>query len=254
MSLSPNSADAILVTTNITVPHGMVFGWDSKLYVCGSEDDTVFVMNRDGTDKRNFSGPADGWRYPDAVVLDTNGNFIVSDPRNHRLRKITPAGVVTTILGGTEGDQNGPVTEAKVNIPVGVDIDPKTGDIYFADLINKKIKRISNGIVETIAGTGIQGVANGNALKEAQFDAPNRIAWHPSGTLFITEFNFNRVRALYKGHVYDVIGSIAGNEVGSKETARLNRPFGIKVDTAGNLVVADSGNNQLVRINFNENK
>jgi len=81
------------------------------------------------------------FNYPYGVTVDSSGNVYVADTNNNRIRKITPAGVVTTFVGSTEGFADGPGTTAKFNRPYGVAVD-SSGNIYVADEYNHRIRKI----------------------------------------------------------------------------------------------------------------
>jgi uncharacterized protein (TIGR03437 family) len=146
-------------------------------------------------------GPATaaGLNNPTAITVDPAGNIIFSDQFNQRIRKVDKTGTITTIAGtgnaGFSGD-GGPATSAEVNYPGGLVAD-QNGDIYFADDNNYRIRKISNGVISTVAGNGVQGYAgdNGPAL-QAEFNGQFGVALDPAGDLYIADSANQRVREI----------------------------------------------------------
>ena len=130
------------------------------------------------------------------IALDDSGNIYVADTGNHRIRKITPSGVVTTIAGdGTAGfaDANG--TSAKFNNPAGVTVDSDS-NIYVTDEGNNRIRKITpSGVVTTIAGDGTAGFADANGTS-AKFNSPHGIAVDSSKNLYVTDRGNHSVRKI----------------------------------------------------------
>jgi len=121
------------------------------------------------------AGSTAQFHYPTGVAMDSEGNVYVADRENHRIRKITPAGVVSTFAGSTEGFADGTGTEAQFNLPYGVAVDA-FGNVYVADAHNHCIRKITPaGVVSTFAGSGTKGFADGSGA-EAQFDHPTGVA------------------------------------------------------------------------------
>lgn len=151
----------------------------------------------------NGTGTAARFKRPYGAVRLANGNLLVADAGNNALREITPAGVVTTLAGnGTVGSRDGALDQALFNSPQDVDVDSQ-GFIYVADNFNNRVRRIRNGIVETIAGSGAQGFRDG-AGSQAQFSGLEGLELSPDETtLYVTDGNggsgqpFNRVRAVH---------------------------------------------------------
>ena len=141
-----------------------------------------------------FAGPQD-------VAIDSAGNLYVADPDNHRIRKITPEGVVSTLAGGGDtgrdkgGYADGTGTEARFNFPRGVAVDG-AGNVYVADTRNHRIRTISpEGVVTTLAGSGKPGFADGRGTA-AQFNEPLRVALDRAGNLYVADHNNNRIRKI----------------------------------------------------------
>jgi sugar lactone lactonase YvrE len=193
--------------------------------------------------------------YPGAIASDAAGNlYFFTD---NCLFKIDLSGNLTRIAGtsrpGFSGD-GGAATSAQLNQPAGVAIDT-TGNLYIADSGNQRIRRITGGVIITIAGTGTAGYSGDNgAATSALLNAPQGLAVDIAGNLYFADSGNNVIRKITtpsstSGIIYTVAGNgqrgnYSGN--GSPLTAEFNAPVGVAVDTLGNVYVADT-NNQLVR-------
>ncbi len=190
-------------------------------------------------------GPAPTARFntPYGVTQDALGNTYVADAFNHAIRKISAAGVVTTIAGtGSYGYVNSPVgTSAAFNDPEKVVSDP-VGNLYVADTGNGSIRRIfPNGAVTTYAGTGQQGYVDGPAAT-ARFNAPIGLALDPAtNILYVADADNFRIRQVdATGTVTTLAGSgVRGFLDGPAASARFLEPQGITLDQQGNLYIAD---------------
>lgn len=137
-------------------------------------------------------------RNPSGIIFDPAGNLIVSDFSNHRLRKITPAGVITTIAGtgvsGSTGD-GGQATSAQLNSPVSAIFDT-AGNLYVSEFQGSRIRKITPaGIISTVAGTGVAGSSgDGGLATSAQLFQPLGLAFDSTGNLYIAERQGGRVR------------------------------------------------------------
>lgn len=186
---------------------------------------------------------------PIGVVFDAAGNLFVTDAENHRIRKVTPSGNVSTFAGsGTAGFADGAGTNAKFNSPRGITIDA-VGNLYVADGINHNIRKITiAGVVTTLAGSGIAGFADGVGAA-AQFHFPKEIKADAAGNLYVADDINHRIRKVTPtGTVSTIAGSVLGSADGQGATATFNQPTGIAVDAAGNLFIADAKNHRIRKI------
>jgi sugar lactone lactonase YvrE len=144
------------------------------------------------------AGSAARLANPAAIAADAAGNLYIADRTNHTIRRVSPAGVVTTIAGlaGESGSADGPRHMARFNTPNGIALDA-LGNIYVADSLNHTIRKITaTGFVSTVAGTpGVEGIADGIG-SAAQFKRPGGVAFSPSGHLYVLDRDHSRLRRI----------------------------------------------------------
>lgn len=205
-------------------------------------------------------GYADGtalhaqFRLPNNVALDQAGNVYVADTANDVIRKITPAGVVSTVAGlfHSRGSTDGLGTNtARFWSPFGIALD-STGDIFVADTGNNTIRKVSPaGVVTTIAGLAGQAGTNDGDGSLARFRNPWDVAVDDTGDVFVADMSNDTIRKITPaGHVYTFAGQagMSGNTDGWGNSARFNNPFGVAVDSSGNVYVSDTANNAIRKI------
>ncbi|MGA7236592.1 MAG: hypothetical protein WBY44_12980 [Bryobacteraceae bacterium] len=182
---------------------------------------------------------------PMGLALDAAGNLYIADSGNSVVRKVSKSGVITTFAGngsvGYSGD-SGPATSAALDQVEGVAADP-SGAVYIADTFNNRVRAISGGIIQTIAGTGLSSFSgDGGAAASATMFLPTDVAIDNGGNLYIADFGNSRIRKVAQGKIQTVIGG-TGTEIIFDEavatTIRLNGPTGIAVDGSGDIFVAE---------------
>lgn len=195
---------------------------------------------------------------PHGILFDPAGNMIFSDRGNHRIRKVTPAGIIQTIAGngtlGYSGD-GGPATAATMYEPGGLALDA-AGNLYIAEVGNTVVRRVTtNGIITTIAGTGVNGY-NGDGIPAttAQLNAPRSVVVDASGNVYIADTQNFRVR---KVDTSGTITTIAGNGLqgftgdgGPATLARIGGIRGLIFDASGNLLVSNGPRSLVRRVNL----
>ncbi|QEC79292.1 IPT/TIG domain-containing protein [Mucilaginibacter ginsenosidivorax] len=195
------------------------------------------------------AGSADGpgssatFNSPYGVAVDAAGNIYISETAGRKIRKITPAGVVSTFAGsGTKGVADGTGTAASFNVPEGLCFD-KSGNLYVADIQNNNIRKITPaGVVSTFAGStsGTPGAANGLGTT-ASFFGPTGIVADATGNLYVTDAGNHKIRKITAaGAVSDLVGDGTANwRDGTGTSAALNDPYAIAIDELGNLYEAE---------------
>jgi hypothetical protein len=234
------------------------------------------VGDSDGT------GSAAQFNYPSGVAVDANTNLYVADTYNFTIRMITPAGAVSTIAGlaGYAGDSDGTNSTAQFNYPSGVAVDG-AGNVYVADSGNDTIRKLtpsgSNWVVSTIAGLpGSAGATDGTGsaaqfnnpsgvavganpspqffFPSALFNNPSGVAVDANGNLYVADTGNNTIRMITPSGWNWTVSTIAGlagntNAVnGTGSAARFNSPYGVALDTNGNLYVGDMGNSTIRKL------
>jgi len=198
----------------------------------------------------NGQATSAGLNRPRGVAFDASGNMYIADEMNHRIRRVTTGGVITTFAGngtgGFSGD-GGAAVNAQLNQPEDVFVDA-SGTVYIADSSNHRIRRVtSGGTISTVAGTGAFGF-NGDSQTavNAQLNRPVGITMDASGNLYIADASNHRIRKIATN---GTISTVAGNGVqgysgngGSATSASLRFPVGIALDSGSNLYIADAGN------------
>jgi uncharacterized protein (TIGR03437 family) len=256
---------------SLYAPFDIVFDSAGNLYIANSGNNRVRMVNPQGiiatiagNGNPGYSG--DGGQaigaaldYPAFLAFDAVGDLLVStNGYNYAgsasvIRKITPAGVISTFAGngqtGYSGD-GGPATSAALDAPKGLAFDP-SGNLFIADQGNQRIRKITTaGIISTVAGNGLDGYAgDGGPASKAEFGFPAGIAFDSSGTLYIADRDNNRIRVLLpNGTVSTVAGTgVAGfsGDGGPAIAAEINSPRSVTTASTGAVYLADEGNSRV---------
>jgi RHS repeat-associated protein len=249
-------------------PHGVTVAPDGSIYIADQANHAVRRVAPDGiittvagTGAAGFSGdggPATEARLntPRFVAVGADGSIHIVDLNNHRIRRVSPSGVITTIAGtgvaGFTGD-GGAAVQARLRSPDGIALAPD-GTIYITDQGNHRVRRIDPaGIITTVAGTGTAGfLGEGTPASEARLNRPEGIHLAPDGSLYIADTNNHRIRVISPD---GVIRTVAGRgtagfsgDGAAAPQAQLNGPHGVTVAQDGSLYVADVSNNRVRRI------
>ncbi len=247
-------------TATFSSPEGVALDGQGNLYVVDrgnnllrkiASDGTVSFVAGSGTAAfADGTGSAAQLNFPWKSAVDPQGNIILADRDNHRIRKITPAGVVTTIAGtGVAGFADGPGDGAKFNQPLDVAVDA-AGNIYVADNLNHRIRKIAtDGTVNTLAGAGTIGSADGMGTA-AQFRNPSGLDVDADGNIWVADRLNHKIRKITpEGVVTTMAGTgTTGYLDGPAASARFADPYGIAVSTDGSLIIADLNNNKIRKV------
>ncbi len=213
-----------------------------------------------GSGTQGFSGDGDSaigasLSEPLGVAIDAASNLYISDHGNRRVRKVSPQGIITTFAGGggALGD-GGPATSARLS-PYGLGVDA-AGNVYIADLVNQRIRRVSpGGTITTVAGNGVPGFSgDGGPAASASLRLAFRsaVAVDAAGNVYISDRDNQRIRKVSRD---GIITTFAGTGVagfsgdgGAASNATLRNPQGLALDAGGNLYISDSGNHRVRKI------
>jgi hypothetical protein len=251
--------------TSVSIPtsYGVAVDSSGNTYFPSPNLNAVFMAGPTGVVTRiagtgvggysGDSGPALSAQLngPTGVALDASGNVYIADSNNQRIREVSTSGIITTVAGngvccGFSGD-GGPAIGAGLYDPTGVAVDA-AGNLYIGDTNNQRIRKVATtGIIDTVAGNGTGGYSgDGGAATTAELYNPYGVAVDAPGNLYIADSNNLRIR---KVNTSGVITTVAGNgsccdsgDGGAATSAQLSYPYGVALDTAGNLYIADSGN------------
>lgn len=184
------------------------------------------------------------------MVFGPDGSLYIPDSGNHRIRRVTPDGVITTVAGnGTEGfsGDGGPATQASLNLPMGTAV-AGDGTLYIADSYNHRIRRVTpDGLITTIAGFGPSGYANrayagdGGPASSARFGVPHSLDIGSDGSLYVADYYNNRVRRIAPNGIITTVagngGEVYSGNGGRAVDAGISNPLSVKLGDDGDLFV-----------------
>jgi sugar lactone lactonase YvrE len=241
-------------------PTGVAVDGEGNVFVAGNFDDTIRKITPAGvvttlagsataqSESADGTGAAARFNGPDGVAVDEAGNVFVADRHSNTIRKVTPAGVVTTLAGSATaapGSSDGTGAAASFNFPCGVAVDG-AGNLFVADSFNDTIRKVTPaGVVTTLAGSaGSLGSADGTG-DAARFDRPQGVAVDGAGNLFVTDMGNDTIRKITPS---GVVTTLAGSATAAPESAdgtgsdaHFNRPQGVAMDGANSLFVTENG-------------
>ena len=260
-------ADGSATVARFTYPYAVAVDTAGNVYVADKQNGRIRKVTSAGVVSTIAGNGQQSWAdgvgsntsfyFPSRLALYTDGNLIVTDWFNNKIRKVTLDGVVTTLAGNVRGFADGVSTGtvsplgASFYGPRGIVIDT-SGNLFVGDSANHLIRKIviSTGVVTTIAGSGNIAFADGIGAA-ASFNYPTKLAIDTSGNLFVTDSNNHRIRRIVisTGAVSTVAGS--GNAAftdGTGAGASFNTPYDVDIDENGILYVAELLNHRIRRI------
>jgi sugar lactone lactonase YvrE len=192
---------------------------------------------------------------PSAVAVDAAGNLYISDTANHRIRKVTVNGVISTVVGDGRtirgGGDGGPATSAQINGALGLALDA-AGNLYIADAYDSSIRKVTpDGVISTIDGGLVRFDVGDQVIFFAQFRFPSGVAVDATGNVYIADTNNSRVSRVTAGGVISTVAGVGIGFVGDggpATSARLLSPTDVAVDAAGNLYITDSTNSRIRKV------
>jgi PKD repeat protein len=264
LAFNYGSADGTGSAARFEYPFGVAADSVGNVYVADTDNYTIRKITPDGVvttlaglagnyGSADGTGSAARFYYPYGLAADSGGNVYVADTENSTIRKVTPDGVVTTLAGlaGNYGGTDGTNSAARFSTPTGVAVD-SAGNVYVADYGNSTIRKVTpvgtNWVVSTLAGLAYNiGSADGTG-SAARFYAPFGVAVDSAGNVYVADMYNDTIRKITPGGVVSTLGGLAGSSGsadGTGSAARFYDPFGVAVDGAGDVYVADTYNSTI---------
>jgi sugar lactone lactonase YvrE len=253
-------ADGSGTSASFHSPAGVALDAAANLYVVDQHNNrirkvspalTVTTVAGSGANRfADGTGGAASFNYPFGVAADAAGNLYVADTSNHRIRKVTLAGEVTSLAGsGKATFADGTGDAASFHLPKATAVDA-AGNVYVADQWNHRIRKVTpSGVVTTLAGSGRNAFADGTG-QAASFNYPHGVALDLAGNLYVADAGNQRIRKVTPaGAVTTLAGSgHVGSADGAGTEATFHDPTSVAVDAMGNVYVADTNNHRIRKV------
>lgn len=255
-------------------PQGLAVDAAGNLYIADTHNQRIrkisaatgIITTVAGTGTAGYSGdsgPAISARLdlPTAIALDAAGNLYVADSANHRIRRVSATGIITTVAGnGIEGysGDNGPAIAAELDSPSGIALDA-VGDLYLADTHNQRIRKVSaaTGIITTVVGNGTSGYSGDNAsATSATLALPHGLTVDAASNLYIVDTRNHRIRKVdaATGKITTIAGDGVQNFSGDNAAATaasLDAPRAVATSHTGLVTLADTANRRVRQLDSN---
>jgi sugar lactone lactonase YvrE len=243
----------------LNAPTGLAVTDDGRPRVADHHNNRLRVVDPDG-DISTLRGSVAAELYdPIGIALADDGAVYVADELNARVVRIGSSGEVALVAGGPSADlrpgDGHPAAQAVLQHPSYLVLDA-VGNLFFTDFLDNRIRKVDrNGVITTIAGTGLAGFGgDAGPATAAKLNFPTGLAIDADGNLFVSDANNNRVRRIDRDGVITTVAGTGvagfGGDGGPATGARLNAPAGLAFDAAGNLYVADQGNDRVRRVDL----
>jgi DNA-binding beta-propeller fold protein YncE len=191
---------------------------------------------------------------PSGLALDSSGNLYIADSGDHAVAKVS-SGTLSYFAGtGSSGTVTaGAATSSKLNSPTGIAFDG-SGNAYIADGGNHEVLKVASGTLSVFAGTGTSGTVTAGAATSSKLNSPTRVAVDSSGNVYIADGGNHQVLKVTSGGTLSVFagtgssGSTHENDGSLATAAKLKTPYGVAVDSSGNVYIADSGNSVILKV------
>jgi len=266
---SQDTGTTVATSAEIYNPYGVAVDGAGNLYIADTVNNRIrkvtagtgYISTVAGNGTGSFSGDggaatsAEIYR-PGGVAVDGAGNLYIADTGNNRIRKVTAAGIISTVAGsgasGYSGD-GAAATAAKLQGPASIAVDG-SGNLYIADTQNNRVRMVtaSTGYISTIAGNGTGAYSgDGGAATSAELFRPFSVAVDGSGNVYIADYDNNRIREVSSGNISTVAGNGTygySGDGGAATSAGLRYPVGVAVDGAGNVYIADINNDRIRKV------
>lgn len=254
---APFKEGALGASVSVGAPRAVAMSGDGRLYICTHLG--VFRLDRDETLHLLIAAPAAPWPGSFAGLAIALGDVLfISDRVAHTVLRLAPDGGLRTYAGtgepGSSGD-GGAATGAQLEMPTALAVDSK-GDLFIADPGNNRVRRVdaATGAISTVAGSNdIYGFGgDGGPATRARLSLPTGVAVDAADNLYVADTGNNRVRKVSRaGRITSFVGSGSpgsGGDGGPAIAAQLFAPEGLAIDSAGNLYIADTGNNRVRKL------
>ena len=238
-------------SARLSGPYGIAADSLGNLYASDAGGETIRKITPAGlvstlAGAAGQSGGTDGtggsarFRYPIGIAVNSDGRVYVGEYRDHRIRTITPAGVVSTLA--TLSGQNGLIFASLDG----------AGDLYVTDGASHTIRKVtSSGVVSTVAGLAGNPGSDDGLIGTARFNSPDGVALDSMGNIFVSEYNNHTIRKISTNGIVSTVAGQAGSAGsldGPAGSARFNAPHGIAVDGDGNVFISEAVNSTIRRV------
>jgi sugar lactone lactonase YvrE len=261
-STSSGFLDGTGTAAKFNTPAGIAVDSSGTIYVADTYNNRIRKISSAGSvstlagsgSSTSVDGTGIGASFynPTGLAVDSSGNVYVADYSTHKIRKVSPAGVVTTLAGtGSSGSNDGAGAVATFKNPQGLAVD-SSGNVYVADYGNYKIRKVSPaGVVTTLAGSGAYGHADGTGAT-ASFYYPKSVAVDGSGNVYVADTSNYMIRKISPAGVVTTLAGSSSYSYSSTDgtgtSATFASPASVAVDSSGILYVVDSYTSKIRRI------